>query len=281
MSGMSGGMAIGQLISQGVQNLHNRFASDRAYNFARQQWHDQRYYADTHYRRMVADLKAAGLNPMLAVAGGSSGGGQPHGVSAGGGSGTISGDAASSYSAAQLRSKQMQLINQEILNKAAEADRTRAETAEIQARTPIHPATRAEIEARTPTHAWSIETMKQQIGESAMRIERIIAETDHQVASAAEARQRTINLKETVPQIRATVDQLRTLSEKQTAGTQEIRQRIRANLPELEAAMRKLDNYAKELAQPGREHEATAQQGFIGALGAVLRILNPLRGMLP
>lgn len=273
-------MAIGQLISQGVQNLHNRFSSDRNYNFARQQFSDQKLYADTYYRRAVADLKEAGLNPMLAVTSGMHSS-SPSSVTAGGGSGTASSNASEAYSAASVRKVQEKLMTEQMLNLQAERDRTKAEADEIRARTPVHGETAAEIRARIPTHGQSIQVMKQNIAESAKRIERIIEETNVQAHTAQEIKQRTVNLKETVPQIRATVEQLRTLSQQQTATTQQTRQRIKQDLPALEAQMRRLENYAKELQQPGREQESSAQQGFIGALGAVLRILNPLRGLMP
>lgn len=61
------GAGTGGMISQGVQNLHNRYSADRSYNFQRQQHADQLHYSDTTYRRAMADMQAAGLNPMLAA----------------------------------------------------------------------------------------------------------------------------------------------------------------------------------------------------------------------
>lgn len=112
------GWVIAQNVESLVQGAHNRFSSDRAFNFARQQHHDQIFQADTSYRRAVRDLQLAGLNPMLAFGPMGKGGGSPVAGVTGvpGASGT-----AGAFSA--TGAAQNALIAEEIRDRRATADR--------------------------------------------------------------------------------------------------------------------------------------------------------------
>lgn len=243
--------AYGSIISGIFDDARQMDLTDRLNNKNRS---FQDYMSSTSYQRAVIDLERAGLNPMLAYMKG--------GAPMGEGSSANFQPRPNSYATAlqaSLAQSNIQLLE-------AQAAKTRAEEDEVR--------------ARIPTHGTSIEKMRQEIGESAMRIERIIAETDRETASAAQLRQQSENLKAQIPQIHATVANLRALTAQHGAVTQETQQRIRANLPELEAQLRKLEAYARELEQPGREQDRDVRDGFIGTLGATLRLLNPFAGML-
>lgn len=277
------GDAFGSIIDAGMDFWRQDRAEsmqDHAQNFSASQAEQQRIWqermAGSAYQRATADMKAAGLNPMLAYHQGGAttpSGAAPSGTGASppARSGTF---ATNYHAAAQVRG-----IDAEIGRVEADRDRIKAEEAEIR--------------ARTPTHAVNIDRMNQQIEESRTQVEKMIQETKTSAASAQELIQRTQNQREMIGQIRATVAQLQAQERLTTANidkvmadtglsreqAKEIAQRIRVNLPEIERAIKDLEQKARHLEMPRRGMDAAAHDSYLGALSAVLRALNPFANL--
>lgn len=208
----------------------------------------------TQYQTATQDMQKAGLNPMLAYSQG--------------GAGTPSGGIGGSPAAAAMKNPSETFSAStaaQIRNIDAQTDKTRAEEGEIRERTPSHAVGRSHVE--------------QQIAQSAMEIENIIAQTSERDASAAQIRQQTLNLREVIPQIQESVRLLRAQTTQTGTMTDEARQRIKENLPKLEAGLKRLETIYREMEAPGRE---TTHAFESSATGAVLRtIREALRDIIP
>lgn len=246
----------------------------------------------------MADLRASGVNPLLAL--GAGGASTPSGSTASSsnpGSAQASAGMASSgiasptpfpgVSAGMATAAQIRLNDAATERTTAEAEKTRAE--------------KLEIEARTPTYAVSmdqarqnIERSKQEILESTERIKKILQETATSEATATNIAQQTTNLKAELPRIEATIQQLKgilQLNDAQriqalsaaglsTDQAREVTQRIKANLPEMERQAIGIKNILGETQLPQAFIQQRAQESLVGRIGTYLRALNPIAGLL-
>lgn len=261
---------------------------DNAQAFNREMMQAGQAYNERAYRHryqwQVEDLVKAGLNPMLAYM--QSPGSSPTSPQA---SAPAPHNPSRTFSASQAAERMEHVETMRAQQKVMEAE-ARVKNAEEQ-----------EILARTPTHAANIDHIQQQIVESGQRIKESIErieEIRQQVktgqSSAAHLDQQVTNLKEMIPQIRATVDQLKgltRLNEGQlkaalaqanvdTQRANEIIQRVRANLPALQAALMGIEKIHLDMETPGRANMERAQDSFMGQLGAYMRQIEPLQFLM-
>lgn len=240
-------------------------AEEAAKNRQFQQW-----ARSTQYQAMVSDMQAAGLNPALAY------GHSPTAMSGSQASAGMAGAAVASGGTPPRISESLQSAAQiGVLN--ASKEKIEAEAAEVRARTPVHAA--------------SIQKIAQDVAESVERMKTYAPQASHSASGAALNLQQVQNLQAELPRIKVSIDQIRTLAhlnEAQIAGiaqgihksqaeVQEIMQRVKENIPQLDAMVKEMEFLLKQaLVNPAQRQSEISGAPVLGHVQALIRGLFPL-----
>ena len=121
--GSAGVSSAAQLGGMGFGAGRQQSADRRARKFAREMWEKNKEFSKKAIRYRAADMRAAGLNPMLAVMGSSAGAAQmPTSAGSGSGSGGVSGGIKLD-SVAMLEAMQRLKINKPTVTSATQIDK--------------------------------------------------------------------------------------------------------------------------------------------------------------
>lgn len=258
--GFSGTDWLGSAIATSWARDDSDTAAQRDQAAVQKQMDYSERMSNTAWQRGTADMKAAGINPMLAFQ-----------------QGGASSPTGSTYQAQLPHSGILSAgVNEQIQTQqagelmAAQADKAHADADAVRAQNPV-----------------TIDSLRQTIAESKERIDNLKADTNLKATTAAQAQQQTENLKAQIPLIKAdiakTIEQAKNFASNTNLQTEEAkyqRQVVEQSLPALQRANEDLQRKIAEMSLPGHMANEAAQDSFIGLFGAYLRALLPIQGIM-
>lgn len=253
--------------------LYNMYDANRRENTRHDEWNTAMNVSTdlalNRYTHMVADLRRAGLNPMLAAVQG-----QPP-------SGSNQVATGAPHSAGAVNNQRGSSVS------LASSSAAAAQASLVGAEARLKESQAKNLDADTQKKLEEPALVKAHVSESIQRAKTLMAQESREYATADQSRQVVVNMQAELPRIEADITRLRAVTQEtlQRAGLHEaqakaVMQQVHANLPELEKAFKEFQVKLEGLKVPGAQNVAQVQESFLGVLSQYVRALIPINNLL-
>lgn len=214
----------------------------------------------SRYQMTMADMKAAGLNPMLAVSQGV--GGVPGASPA-----QQTGASFPRPSRSKTVTPEIQQANSAAAVAASTVELQGSQSRNVDADTRLKEQHANESRAREATEKEKPEHVRSEIRRIAADIDRLAGSTAREFASAGQAQAATAKLREEIQQVRAIIQNLTAHTDLYRAETSKV---------DVEKRIREIEEILKEFEKPESFNRASLHEGYLGRLSTLLKGLSPL-----